>query len=352
LIGTADPAWRDFLATTAHDFYHLPGFAQLEARRLRGTARALLVQEGDRMLLLPLILRPVDGSRRDATTPYGYPGPLTSGQFEPAFVGDALERALPVLRDQGVVSLFARLHPILNPSPVAGPATLVHHGQTVAIDLRLPAETIRRQTRRDHRQGIDRSLAEGHRAWFDEDWTHFDTFQRLYWATMQRVAAADEYYFDARYFDGLRTALGDRLRLLVVDIGGEVAAAGLIVESGGILAYHLTGIDERYLREAPSKLLIHAATDWGRERGDRYLHLGGGVGGAHDSLYEFKAGFSRLRLPFHTLRLVVDPEAYEQLTSERVPDADPTDLQGFFPIYRRAVADRSTAPIHALNGDP
>jgi hypothetical protein len=288
---------------------------------------------------------------RDATTPYGYPGPLTSGGFDAPFVMAAIERAMPLLREERLVTLFARLHPILNTSPVGGAGTVVHHGETVAVDLTLPMETIRRQTRRDHRQSIERSLAEGHRAWFDADWTHFAIFQRLYRSTMRRVSAADEYFFDRPYFAGLRDALGDRMRLLVVDIDGVPAAATLLVETDGIVQYHLTGIDDRFLREAPSKLLIHAATEWARERGNRYLHLGGGVGGARDSLFEFKSGFSRLRLPFHTLRLVVDPAGYERLARERAPGADPDDTGGFFPIYRRDHKDRSTDPAERLTAE-
>ena len=85
-----------------------------------------------------------------------------------------------------------------------------------------------------------------------------------------------------------------------------MAAAALFVETSGIVQYHLAGSDERYSRDRPTKILMNAVRSWAQERGDVRLHLGGGVGGADDSLMHFKAGFSDERHVFQTLRVVVD----------------------------------------------
>jgi len=121
-----------------------------------------------------------------------------------------------------------------------------------------------------------------------------------------------------------------------VDIGGEVASGGLFVETGDIVQYHLSGTNEAFLRERPTKLMLHFVRGWAKERGARVLHLGGGVGAARDSLFAFKAGFSSVRHAFHTLRMVVDERAYRQLAdaSRGETATDPSDLQGFFPAYR------------------
>ena len=85
----------------------------------------------------------------------------------------------------------------------------------------------------------------------------------------------------------------------------------------------------------PTKVMIHFAALWGKERGDRILHLGGGVGGNGDSLMHFKEGFSPSRHAFSTLRILVDADAYARLVRERDPSLDPADLGGYFPLYRR-----------------
>jgi hypothetical protein len=64
------------------------------------------------------------------------------------------------------------------------------------------------------------------------------------------------------------------------------------------------------------------------------LHLGGGRGGAEDSLFRFKAGFSDRRHAFATWRWVVRPEAYERLCAARRAAGGPEPPAGFFPAYR------------------
>jgi hypothetical protein len=66
--------------------------------------------------------------------------------------------------------------------------------------------------------------------------------------------------------------------------------------------------------------------------------MGGGVGGSSDRLFQFKRGFSPLRFPFATLRLVTDEEMYRELTARRAQAAEVSVEEvssgDFFPAYR------------------
>lgn len=337
LVGTDAPIWKTVLERTSFDFYHRPAYVALSAEHEGGTANALLVEDGDRGMLLPLVIRPIPGSdRTDATSPYGYPGPLVWGSDDPEFVRAAFEAGVHELRARGVVSLFVRLHPLLDAAPPIGVGTLMTHGETVSLDLSQSLDEIWGQTRNNHRRDIGKAIRTGYVARVDEAWEHFATFVRLYRETMERLSAEERYMFDERYFAGLRDALGPSLFLWVVMIGDVVTAAVLFTETSGIVQYHLAGTDEQYASARPTKLLIHAVTRWAKERGDVRLHLGGGVGGADNSLMHFKSGFSDERHVFHTLRVVVDEAEYERLVLAGDPARDPTDLGGFFPLYRKA----------------
>ncbi len=335
LIGVDAPEWSELVRETPHDFYHLPAYARLCAAFDGGVAKALLVTDGSRRLLLPMLVRDLPGGRLDAVSPYGYPGPLAAGTDGPSFVGDALREATRSLRDEGFVSLFVRLHPLLDLQAPEGVGTLVEHGETVSVDLTLPAEATWHQTRRDHRHDITTGLRMGWRARMDEDWGELEAFKRLYAATMARLSAASRYRFDDSYFDGLRRALGDRLHLCVVEADGAVAAAGLFVEASGIVQFHLSGSDDAFSRPGPTKLMLHFVEGWARGRGDQTLHLGGGVGGRSDSLFAFKSGFSPLRHPFRTMRLVIDEREYRRRVAAHDATLDPDDTRGYFPAYRR-----------------
>lgn len=336
LIEADAPAWEAIVGRVPHDFYHRSAYVALAAEHEGGAARALLVEDGPRGMLLPLIIRPIPGSTSDATSPYGYPGPLVWGTTAPEFARDAFRAGIELLGSEGIVSLFVRLHPLLDATPPAGVGTLVAHGETVSIDLSRSPEELWAQTRDNHRRDIGKALRAGYVARVDEAWEHFEAFVRLYRGTMERLGAEERYMFDEGYFRKLRTALGPSLKLWLVLTGDVVAAAVLFVETAGIVQYHLSGSDERYAHARPTKLLIHTAAAWAKERGDLRLHLGGGVGGADDSLMHFKAGFSDDRHVFHTLRVVVAADEYARLVAAGDPALDPTDLGGFFPLYRKA----------------
>jgi lipid II:glycine glycyltransferase (peptidoglycan interpeptide bridge formation enzyme) len=213
---------------------------------------------------------------------------------------------------------------------------LLTHGETVSIDLTQSLDEIWSQTRNNHRRDIGKSERLGYVAWIDEDWQHFSTFVRLYRETMERLSAEERYMFDEDYFIELRAALGPSAMLWLVTKDDAVAAAVLFVETSGIVQYHLAGSDEEHAWARPTKLLIRAVTRWAKERGDVRLHLGGGLGGADDSLMHFKAGFSDERHAFRTLRVVVNEGEYRRLVRAADPAADPADLDGFFPLYRKA----------------
>ena len=109
----------------------------------------------------------------------------------------------------------------------------------------------------------------------------------------------------------------------------------MITELDGIVQYHLAGTAEGFGDKHPSKVAIHYARSWAKARGDQWFHLGGGRGGSEDALLHFKAGFSKVRRPFHTFRAVLDERRYAELCREHDPSADPSVITEFFPLYRR-----------------
>jgi hypothetical protein len=347
LLTTGARQWADFLEHTEHDFYHLPSYVEFCAANDGGTACAAHVDDHGRSLLLPLILRPVPPFRRqrhsrDATSPYGYPGPLV--RCEPAaqvdgFLSAAVAAIVERLRHDEIVSLFVRSHPLLSPPLEVDCATVVTHGRTVSVDLTRTSDELWRQTAKGHRTEIAKAEREGVGVRFDETFEHLPAFASMYRDTMARRHAAPDYHFPDAYFAGLQRALSTRLRLGVVEIDGAFAAGGLFVFTGGLVEYHLSATDARFERQRPTKLLLHFVRTWAAARGLTRFHLGGGVGGHEDTLFAFKAGFSPDRQPFQTLRAVCDEEAYGELVRSAAPDATPDaaldDRAGFFPAYRR-----------------
>ena len=74
---------------------------------------------------------------------------------------------------------------------------------------------------------------------------------------------------------------------------------------------------------------------WAQAQGAAYMHLGGGLGGREDSLFHFKAGFSKQRADFFTYRVIADPSAYETLCARWQEHHHAPLDETFFPAYRK-----------------
>lgn len=331
-----DPTgWRAALAEIpAHDFYHSYDYHKISFGYPGASSCLLSYRDGELRVALPLLLR--EGSVGgvefvDATSVYGYAGPVANfDRVQP----DQISRLQDALRDSlsslSVVTLFSRLHPLLDHSAaLKGLGEVVEAGSTVSIDLRRPeAEQWRgyRSNRRREVAALRDSEMLCERTDLDED---YQAFLELYAASMRRKNASEAYLLDDEGLEQLRRAQDFQTELFVCKLGGEIVAAGLFVRCQGIVQYHLSGTHANYYALAPTKLLLDTVRRWASNSGCRVLHLGGGLGGQRDSLFSFKRGFSRDLQPFRLWKWVLDDSAYGALTS-----AHRTSPCGFFPAYR------------------
>jgi hypothetical protein len=129
--------------------------------------------------------------------------------------------------------------------------------------------------------------------------------------------------------------LGEHVHLWTVRTGPAVIAGAVFTECNGIVQYHLGGTLNDALPSNPLKVLFWRATTWFKERGNWWLNLGGGFGGAQDSLMHFKRGFSNRTFPLYTRRVVLNTETYDDLVTRAGHKKDPgTSAMSFFPAYR------------------
>ena len=276
--------WDQFLGSVRHDFYHRAAYARLMAHYDGGQPEAVLVCEADCYFFLPYIVRPLshipwlgaEGSMLfDIVSPYGYPGPLSSG--DDAFNRKAIDEWQQLMRQRGCVSGFVRLHPLLNTAVdvLTASGQLVERGRTVSIDLRLPLEEMWSQTRADHRRNISKSRRMGITAAIEDFHDNLDTFLQMYNETMDRTRASTYYYFPKEYFHSLKEALGDGLSLcLVRDVNGDILSGTLLTECCGIVQYHLSGTFDAAIPLRPSKLMLDYA-HVGQGAWEPRLSLGG-----------------------------------------------------------------------------
>jgi len=331
--------WQQLLGSVEHDFYHEDSYHAFCQQRGDGIAYMAVYEEGTRVLVWPYLLRPIEqlgaGGFHDVTSVYGYPGPLARRPSAP-FVERALASIKSLWRSQNAVTAFTRLHPLLGNDTLLGAMNpLDPCGTTIAIDLIRPADEIWRGYRKTLRHEISRARKLGVAVEVDLGLVHLGRFVDLYHETMTRNAAPASYFFDHAYFEGLFEAFPGRAHLFTAFHAGAVIAGAVFIETAGIVQYHLGAAESRSLPLAPTKLLLDEVRRWATARGNKHFHLGGGRGGQQDSLFAFKAAFSKDRFPFFVWKDVLRPGVYQDLCGEheRIHRVEP-QTSSYFPAYR------------------
>ncbi len=350
VLTTADPtAWAQALAQAGrHDFYHEAWYHALAEARGEGRAELLVASHRGATVAVPLLFRPIGTQLgrgfeglEDATSVYGYPGPVgphdqsDAREIRETRVTRDLGAAMTAyLRERGVVSVFSRLHPLLDHASLDGEVSgVVEAGKTASIDLSRTAEQQCSDMRSGHRNGLSRLRRAGFTC-ERRGAAGLEVFIGIYEATMRRLDAKPGYLFSQAHYDALVDHDRGAMELfVVVDAEQLPAAAGLFSLRCGIAQYHLSGATLEHRKHAPTTLMIDDARRWALERGATHLHLGGGLGGAGDSLFDFKAGFGTGRHTFRVWREVLRPEVYRELAALRLRTAAATATT-FFPIYR------------------
>lgn len=348
IINSSDPLWLKTLELIPHDFYHLPEYVDLEATRTHANAEAILIADGEKIFFLPYLWRDCHDLLADTVeifdviSPYGYPGFLLnqSATTNHNFLNLAMDELTKTWRNRNVCSAFLRLHPILNQdvNKLTKNDLFTVNGETVSINLELEKNEIWQQTRPSYRNIINQRTREGFSAKMVSIKEYINDFNAVYEETMDRVGASKLYYFGTEYLLKMSDVLGEKLHLCMVELHGEITCGGLFTECCGIVQFHISGTKSNFLKQAPTTLMLDYVRFWAKERGDRVLHLGGGVGGTKDSLYNFKAGFSKERQTFFTLRLITDEEKYLHLVKLRAKylniEVEKLLNTNFFPAYR------------------
>ncbi len=317
-----------------YDFYYTPEYHRMDTS---GKAVLFVYEEQGTTVCLPLLVREISGScYKDATSVYGYAGPLISNPEMASVVGPGFQKSLALFfRQEVIISVFSRLNPLKEGQVelLKGLGTTLFTNHTVAIDLQQTeevqwsqySESLRRQIRRMGDHGMEVTEASSVKEW--------QTFGAIYNESMRRRKAAAHYFFPDSYFMDFRNARSFQPLLLLSRYKDEVIAGGLFTLCNGTMQYHLGAVKSDYISVSPLKQLLDEARRKGSARGMTIFHLGGGYGGKESSLLEFKSRFSPQRKEFRVWQYSTNEDEYSKLVKEKFGDESPT-LASYFPLYR------------------
>ena len=333
---TSRQEWTSILESMdAFDVYHSYDYHHL-ATSGSDTPVFLVYIEKAAMVGIPLIYRLIPGTNLfDATSVYGYPGPVSTGITSNFDTKKMSKEISAYFKAKGIVSVFSRLNPY-----IPNQSLLLEHlgglniaGQVVGIDLTLGVNQQRERFSSRLKTQLNQlrrntSVREG------AGQADIALFFQIYTESMDRLRAADRYYFSLEYFTKLFDSeqIGAKLLLAECQTSGEVMAGSIFFVSGNIVQYHLSGSLTKFMERMPSKLLIDEMRLRCAKTNISNLNLGGGLGCNNDGLFRFKKSFSPAIRSFSVWRYIVDQKAYKRLVKEK--GAKKLEENIIFPEYR------------------
>ena len=328
-----------------HDVYYLSGYVKAFACHGDGHPILLWWECDDVKGACVLMIRDIADDPRfatmekgkifDAVTPYGYGGFIFNANPGAHRLNLLRRELLEALSDKNVISVFFRFHPVLENAPLSRElCDVIDLGKTISLDLS-DDETIWANLTSKNRNMIRKAEKSGVEIFHDNGFQLLLKFKEIYDETMRNDNADDYYFFGEDFYKSLSEDLKDNYEIFYAALDGEIISMAIFLFDNDQLHYHLSGSLKNYRNLAPSNLLLYKVALWGRGKGYKSLHLGGGVGSGADSLYKFKAAFNRNSTnQFSIGKLIVDQTAYNELVEIRKLSEDFNINSTFFPLYR------------------
>lgn len=227
-------------------------------------------------------------------------------------------------RDQSIISEFVRFHPFLKrPSCLAEIYSVRKHADNIILRLNRPYAEIfasyhnskQKQVRQGRRQGLQISPS-----------GDLETFVSVYHENLDRLEAAEFYYFPISFFNEIKEFTDLRM---VYDADQDLCAAHCYLRDGDILHAFLCHARAPKLSLRPNdyaydEVIAQSLENFG------VFHFGGGA----PSLAAYKRQFSSQSIPYFTGTRIFLPELYEDFTRARNAENRQTHVSGYFPAYR------------------
>lgn len=325
--------WSYYLKRSIdYDVFHTLHYHDLD---MGGEPVLFVYEEGENFVGFPLLRRKIEHSDYcDFTSSYGYSGPISNKAFNSLsddFVENFKYAFVDFMQNNKAVSVFCRLNPFLNQSSLLNKIDNVrNNGRTIYMDL---TESLDVQIARYNKR-LSRQLRQLRRFGYvlKEAKTELEIqhFTKMYHKNMIRVDASQRYFYSEDYFTSLIESQEFNTKLLLMYDGDKIVCGAVVLWGNGIIRNHLSATHESYISLSPSKLMTDEISKLGRELGMKYLHLGGGVGGKEDTLFNFKLSFSNLVLQDNIWCFISDHSAYDQLVTQK----NITSNMAYFPLYR------------------
>lgn len=260
----------------------------------------------------------------DLITPYGYGGFL--GEItDYTALNDAYAK---YCTDNGYVCEFVRFELFSDYyKHYSGETETRTHN--VVRNLESPIDEIWMDFKQKVRKNVKRANTYGLEIIIDDVGTYMDDFLKIYYGTMERSDAEDQFYFKKRFFEELM--LMDNAVMFHVSFEEKIISTELVIYGAENCYSYLGGTDSEYFYTRANDFLKFEIIKWAKEKGLKNFVLGGGYG-ADDGIFHYKMNLAPHGIKdFYIGRKIFDECIYDMLCETR---ADEVLNVAYFPKYR------------------
>lgn len=166
---------------------------------------------------------------------------------------------------------------------------------------------------------------------------HVNDFLRIYYGTMERTQAEEEYFFSKQFFEELNE-MKDNVMYFHALYEGKIVSTELVIYGAENAYSYLGGTDPEYFDMRPNDYLKYEIIKWAKEKGLKNFVLGGGYG-SDDGIFQYKLCLApHGEREFYIGRNVCDEKVYQKLLDIRsngnMDRKQELEDTGFFPAYR------------------
>ena len=322
-----------------YDVNYLNGYAK--AFQLHGDGEPMLfyfneantramkvVMKRDIALLHPFTNKIPLNTFFDLSTPYGYGGLWVEGENY-----DLVNKAFDsYCSEMGFISEFTRFHLFTN-HLVTFNGISETHTHNIVRNLEPPLDEMLMDFEHKVRKNIKKAVNAGLEIEIDSKGETLDDFLKIYYGTMNRTNASDDFYFSKAFFEQINKMTDNYVYLHVLNEKNIISSELVLYGTENCYSF-LGGTNQDYFHLRPNDFLKFEIIKWAKSKGLKNFILGGGYG-EDDGIYRYKKSLAPNGvIDFYIGKKIYDQVNYDKLVEIRRQESDFNENATFFPLYR------------------
>lgn len=262
------------------------------------------------------------GEYYDLISPYGYGGWIIEGEYDSSM----FEEYIKFCQENNIVCEFERFDLFRTDiSKYYGNIKYISHNVVKKIDI--DDDQIFDDMERRARKNIRKALKNELKVITDDNYEYIEEFKKIYYLTMDRNDASDNYYFNKEFFEIITK---ENSKLFHVIYKDKIISTELVVYDNLCCYSYLGGTLKEYFNLRPNEIMKYEIMKWGHSYGMKYFVLGGGYG-ADDGIFMYKKGLAPNGIyNFFVGNKIFNNQIYEDLCKEKGTELS----DSYFPSYR------------------